>query len=64
MVLNDTGIVNTVLRFFGAEGFNWFGSTKTAMIAVVIVSIWRDLDITWLFLFPVTERSQIIDRGR
>ena len=40
-ILNDTGIVNTVLRFFGAEGFNWFGSTKTAMIAVVIVSIWQ-----------------------
>ena len=46
-ILNDTGIVNTVLRFFGAEGFNWFGSTKTAMIAVVIVSIWQGL-----FLFP------------
>ena len=30
-----------MLRFFGAEGFNWFGSTKTAMIAVVIVSIWQ-----------------------
>ena len=40
-ILSDTGIVNTVLRFFGAEGFNWFGSTKTAMIAVVIVSIWQ-----------------------
>ena len=40
-ILSDGGLVNSVIRFFGGEAPNWFGSTATAMIAVVIVSVWQ-----------------------
>ena len=40
-ILSDGGLVNSVIRFFGGEAPNWFGSTATAMIAVAIVSVWQ-----------------------
>lgn len=40
-ILSDGGLVNSMIRFFGGEAPNWFGSTATAMVAVVIVSVWQ-----------------------
>ncbi len=40
-ILSDAGLVNSLIRFFGGEAPNWFGSTSTAMVAVVIVSVWQ-----------------------
>lgn len=40
-ILSDAGLVNSIVRFFGGEAPNWFGSTSTAMVAVVIVSVWQ-----------------------
>jgi ABC-type sugar transport system permease subunit len=43
MLLNDQGIVNAVLSFFGLHGHAWLADTKTALFAVVIVSVWQGL---------------------
>ncbi len=40
-ILSENGLVNTIIRLFGGDAPNWFGSTATAMIAVVIVSVWQ-----------------------
>ena len=40
-ILSENGLVNTIIRFFRGDAPNWFGSTATAMIAVVIVSVWQ-----------------------
>ncbi len=40
-ILSDNGVINTFISKLGIEGPNWFGSTATAMAAVVIVSIWQ-----------------------
>lgn len=40
-ILSENGLVNTIIRLFGGDALNWFGSTATAMIAVVIVSVWQ-----------------------
>lgn len=40
-ILSENGLVNTIIRLFGGNVPNWFGSTSTAMIAVVIVSVWQ-----------------------
>lgn len=40
-ILSDTGVINSLIEMFGGKGPNWFGSTATAMAAVVIVSVWQ-----------------------
>lgn len=39
----DTGIVNAVLGVLGLNGMqhDWLGNVKTAMVAVIIVEVWR-----------------------
>lgn len=40
-ILSENGIVNSIIGWFGGTTLNWFGSISTAMIAVVIVSVWQ-----------------------
>jgi ABC-type sugar transport system permease subunit len=37
------GVLNSIIRLFGNRGFNraWLGETSTALIAVLVISIWR-----------------------
>ncbi len=37
----DYGLVNTVLGWLGIPGPNWLGSSKTALNAVIFISIWQ-----------------------
>lgn len=39
----DGGIINTILEFFGIDGLNWLGSSKTALICVCVVAIWKNV---------------------
>lgn len=45
----DNGIINEFLRLLGGEGINWFGNATTAMIVLMIASIWQNFGINMLF---------------
>lgn len=47
----QVGILNYVLESFGIAPVNWLGDPSTAMIAIVIISIWKNLGfqmVIWL----------------
>ncbi len=37
----NIGFVNTFLGWFGIAGPNWLGDTKYAMLAIIIMSVWK-----------------------
>jgi len=39
---ND-GLINQFLNIFGINSINWLGSTKTALLSICIVGIWKDV---------------------
>ena len=41
ILLNEQGIINQVLGFFGVPAHAWLGNTSTALPAVVVTSIWQ-----------------------
>ncbi len=43
MLLNDQGIVNAALSFFGINGHAWLADPSTALYAVILVSVWQGL---------------------
>ncbi len=42
MFNSDIGIINTLLSFIGIEPLNWLGGKVTALIAVCVVSVWKN----------------------
>jgi multiple sugar transport system permease protein len=45
------GILNFVLQFVGLPGVNWLSDPKTAMIAIVIIAVWKNAGfsmVIWL----------------
>ena len=38
----DSGLVNTVLGWFGVTGPNWLGDTRTALLSLIIMATWRN----------------------
>lgn len=40
------GILNSFLGLFGIKGLMWMGSPKTALLSVIIASIWKGLGFT------------------
>jgi len=43
MFNTDIGIINSLLSVFGVEPVNWLGDKNTALLAVCIVSIWKNV---------------------
>lgn len=41
MLDSTTGIINYLLSFLGVPNITWLSSTKTAMIAVILVNVWQ-----------------------
>lgn len=41
----SSGLINTVLRFFGVPGPAWLGDPRLALYSVAIVDIWRGIGI-------------------
>ena len=39
----DGGIINSFLEFFGIQGPNWLGDSKTALICICVVAIWKNV---------------------
>ena len=43
------GVMNEFLKVFGGEGVRWFSSPVTAMIVIMIASIWQNFGINMLY---------------
>lgn len=42
-IMDEQGLFNAVLEFFHLPGLKWLNSSSTAMISIVIVSVWKSL---------------------
>lgn len=38
----DRGLVNTVLGWVGIDGPNWLGDTRTSLLSLIIMAVWRN----------------------
>ena len=45
----DTGLLNNILAVFGASPLKWTGSKDTAMLSVIIVTVWKSVGYTMVF---------------
>ena len=45
----DTGLLNNILAIFGAFPLKWTGSKDTAMLSVIIVTVWKSVGYTMVF---------------
>lgn len=52
----DTGFANYLLSFLGHPGLEWLKSSKTALLAVIIVTIWKGLGWTMIFYLGALEK--------
>jgi multiple sugar transport system permease protein len=43
------GLANAVLKFFGAGGLEWTQSSDTALLSVLIVTVWKGVGWTMIF---------------
>lgn len=44
IILNtEGGLLNNILNFFYLDSVNWLGSTKTALISICIVAVWKNV---------------------
>ncbi|MGG2067215.1 carbohydrate ABC transporter permease [Bacillus sp. S14(2024)] len=50
------GAINKVLEFFGIPGLDWLKSSHTAMLAVIIVTVWKLVGWTMLFYIGALEK--------
>ncbi|PEE39244.1 carbohydrate ABC transporter permease [Bacillus pseudomycoides] len=50
------GVINEVLGFFGIPGLDWLKSSETAMLAVIIVTVWKLVGWTMLFYIGALEK--------
>lgn len=52
----DRGIANKVLQFLHLPALQWINSSDTAMLAVVIVTIWKSLGYAMIFYISALEK--------
>mgnify|MGYP000187618172 FL=1 len=46
----DKGLANLVLSFFGLPGLEWISSSQTAMLSVIIVTVWKSIGYAMIFI--------------
>jgi multiple sugar transport system permease protein len=51
----DFGIINEIVMALGLEPLNWLGSTRLALLSVIIVDIWHWVPFVFLILFAAVE---------
>ena len=51
----DTGLANAVLKFFHLPAFQWINSSNTALLSVIIVTVWKSLG--YAPIYPGCERE-------
>ena len=47
---HNQGIVNAIIKNFGGTGVKWFAEGNTAMLVLMIASIWQNFGINMIFL--------------
>ena len=52
----NTGIANTVMRFLHLPELQWIKSSDTAMLAVIIVTVWKSLGYAMIFYLSALEK--------
>lgn len=52
----DGGLANTVLGFFNLAPLKWINSSDTAMLSVIIVTVWKSLGYAMIFYLSALER--------
>ena len=52
----DGGIANTILTNLGMTPLKWINSSDTAMLSVIIVTIWKSLGYSMIFYLSALER--------
>lgn len=52
----DTGIANMVLEFFHLPGLAWIQRSSTAMLAVIIVTVWKSIGYAMIFYLSALEK--------
>lgn len=52
----DTGIANAILNFFHLPGLSWIQSSDTAMLSVIIVTVWKSLGYAMVFYLSALEK--------
>ena len=57
MLRGDVGLINRILAIVGIDGPNWLSNENTAMIAVIMVTIWKNAG--WAMLFYTDAMSKI-----
>lgn len=43
LMLDPQGIINQILSFFGIEGPNWLMNSRTSLISVALVTVWKSI---------------------
>lgn len=49
-LMDDEGLLNAVLNFFNLPGLRWLDSSSTALMSVIIVSLWKNMGYYALIL--------------
>lgn len=52
----DGGLANLVLGFFGLPALKWISSSDTAMLSVIIVTVWKSLGYAMIFYLSALEK--------
>lgn len=52
----DTGIANAVLNFFHLPGLDWIQSSDTALLAVIIITVWKSIGYAMIFYLSALEK--------
>lgn len=52
----DIGIANGVLEFLHLPALQWISSSKTSMLAVIIVTVWKSLGYAMIFYISALEK--------
>ena len=53
---SDNGFANMVLEFLGLPALNWIKSSDTAMLAVIIVTVWKSVGYAMIFYLAALEK--------
>ncbi len=51
-----SGIANAILHFLGLPQLQWIKSSQTAMLAVIIVTVWKSLGYSMIFYLSALEK--------
>ncbi len=52
----DDGIANVVLQLFNLPALKWINSSETAMLSVIIVTVWKSLGYAMIFYLSALEK--------